>query len=81
LIGNTSRKDESGNLLASLTHRYRPLECAIGGIQAGIGDETHSRGRYLQGLGAQRHHILMQFLIEATTVSLLGGLIGLVLGS
>jgi len=33
-----------------------------------------------KALGAQRHHILMQFLIEATTLSLLGGLVGLVLG-
>ncbi len=33
-----------------------------------------------KALGAQRHHILMQFLIEATTLSLLGGLVGLGLG-
>ena len=33
-----------------------------------------------KALGAQRHHILMQFLIEATTLSLLGGLIGLGVG-
>ncbi len=33
-----------------------------------------------KALGAQRHHILLQFLIEATTLSLLGGLIGLGLG-
>jgi putative ABC transport system permease protein len=33
-----------------------------------------------KALGAQRHHILLQFLIEATTLSLLGGLIGLALG-
>jgi putative ABC transport system permease protein len=33
-----------------------------------------------KALGSQRHHILMQFLIEATTLSLLGGLVGLVLG-
>ena len=33
-----------------------------------------------KALGAQRHHILLQFLIEATTLSLLGGVIGLVLG-
>ena len=33
-----------------------------------------------KALGAQRHHILMQFLIEATTLSLFGGLIGLGLG-
>ena len=33
-----------------------------------------------KALGAQRHHILLQFLIEATTLSLLGGVIGLMLG-
>jgi putative ABC transport system permease protein len=33
-----------------------------------------------KALGAQKHHILMQFLIEATTLSMFGGLIGLVLG-
>ena len=33
-----------------------------------------------KALGAQRHHILLQFLIEATTLLLLGGLIGLALG-
>jgi putative ABC transport system permease protein len=34
----------------------------------------------LKSLGARRSDILMQFLIEAVTLSLLGGLIGLVLG-
>ncbi|WP_426190370.1 ABC transporter permease [Massilia sp. DWR3-1-1] len=33
-----------------------------------------------KALGAQRHHILLQFLLEATLLSVLGGLIGLVLG-
>jgi len=33
-----------------------------------------------KALGAKRHHIMMQFLIEATTLSVLGGLIGLLLG-
>jgi putative ABC transport system permease protein len=33
-----------------------------------------------KALGAKRHHILMQFLIEATVLSLLGGLVGLALG-
>lgn len=33
-----------------------------------------------KAIGAQRHHILLQFLIEAMLLSLLGGLIGLALG-
>ena len=33
-----------------------------------------------KALGAQRHHILMQFLIEAVILSALGGLVGLVIG-
>jgi len=33
-----------------------------------------------KALGAKRHHILLQFLIEATTLSLLGGVAGVALG-
>jgi len=33
-----------------------------------------------KAIGAQRHHILLQFLIEAMVLSMLGGLIGLSLG-
>ncbi len=33
-----------------------------------------------KAIGAKRHHILMQFLIEALLLSLLGGLIGLAAG-
>lgn len=33
-----------------------------------------------KAIGARRHHILMQFLIEALLLSLLGGLIGLAIG-
>lgn len=31
-------------------------------------------------VGAKRHHILLQFLVEAATLSLLGGLVGILLG-
>src|SRR5439155_10695169 len=31
-------------------------------------------------VGAKRHHIVMQFLIEAMTLSLVGGVLGIVLG-
>ncbi len=33
-----------------------------------------------KALGAKRHHILLQFLIEATVLSVLGGLVGILLG-
>src|SRR5206468_3251053 len=33
-----------------------------------------------RALGAKRHHITLQFLIETTVISLSGGLIGIVLG-
>lgn len=33
-----------------------------------------------KAIGAKRHHILMQFLIEALLLSLLGGLVGLAIG-
>jgi putative ABC transport system permease protein len=33
-----------------------------------------------KAIGAKRHHILLQFLIEAIVLSLLGGVIGIALG-
>jgi len=33
-----------------------------------------------KAIGAKRHHILLQFLIEAIVLSLLGGIIGIILG-
>ncbi len=33
-----------------------------------------------KAIGAKRHHILLQFLIEAVVLSLLGGIVGIILG-
>jgi putative ABC transport system permease protein len=33
-----------------------------------------------KAIGAKRHHILLQFLLEALVLCLLGGIIGLILG-
>lgn len=46
---------------------------------AGITERAREIG-ICKAIGAKRHHILMQFLIEALLLSLLGGLIGLAIG-
>ena len=44
-----------------------------------VTERTREIGIY-KAIGAKRHHILMQFLIEAVVLSLLGGVIGIALG-
>ena len=47
---------------------------------AGGGHRAHARDRRAQGAGRAPQDILLQFLIESATLSLVGGLIGVVAG-
>ncbi|HVR07891.1 MAG TPA: ABC transporter permease [Thermoanaerobaculia bacterium] len=82
-------------ILKQVTGFLSGLTAVIGGVVAisllvgGIGimnimlvsvtERTHEIG-LRKAVGARRQHILLQFLIEAMTLSLVGGLIGLALG-
>lgn len=80
--------DAFGNIISTMTlvlGGVVGISLLVGGIGimnimlVSVTERTREIG-ICKALGAQRHHILMQFLIEATTLSLLGGLIGVVLG-
>jgi len=47
---------------------------------AGVGDRAHQEDRLGHAVGARRRYILSQFLIEAVTLCVTGGLIGLLIG-
>ena len=93
--GNDFKVETSQELMESFETIITMMTLVLGGVVSvsllvgGIGimnimlvsvtERTREIG-ICKALGAQRHHILLQFLIEATTLSLLGGLIGLALG-
>jgi putative ABC transport system permease protein len=50
-------------------------------IMLGVGDRAHARDRSQEGAGASGSDIAAQFLIEAVTLCMLGGLAGVARGS
>jgi putative ABC transport system permease protein len=92
---NDFKVQTSEQLMETFSNVINMLTLVLGGIVSisllvgGIGimnimlvsvtERTREIG-ICKALGAQRHHILLQFLIEAMTLSLLGGIIGLGLG-
>jgi putative ABC transport system permease protein len=81
-----------GNLLSNILDNFGAIVVAIAGISLVIGGivimnimlvSVTERTREIgvrKALGARRKDILIQFLIESATMSLAGGVIGVILG-
>jgi putative ABC transport system permease protein len=73
------------NLLSIFLGGIAGISLLVGGIGimnimlTTVSERTHEIG-IRKAIGARRNDILLQFLVEATTLSLMGGIIGVILG-
>ena len=71
---NIRSQEELSSMLSSTTDLMTILLACIAGISLLVG------GIGIMSIGAKGRHILWQFLIEAVIISVMGGIIGVVLG-